>query len=61
VGRDGVAAARGAVVAAIGRVTAQALAAIGLEADAVAERPEPGALVEALAAAFARRRQEERA
>jgi uroporphyrinogen III methyltransferase/synthase len=59
VGPEGVAAARGAVVAAIGRVTAEALAAIGLEADAVASSPEPEAWVEALAAAFARRRQEE--
>jgi uroporphyrinogen III methyltransferase/synthase len=59
VGPEGVAAARGAVVAAIGRVTAEALAAIGLPADAVAATPEPGALVEALAAAVTRRRQEE--
>jgi uroporphyrinogen III methyltransferase/synthase len=60
-GPEGVAAARSAVVAAIGRVTAEALAAIGLPADAVAERPEPEAWVEALAAAVAKRRQEERA
>jgi uroporphyrinogen III methyltransferase/synthase len=58
VGPEGVAAARGAVVAAIGRVTAQALATIGLEAEVVASNPEPEAWVEALAAAFARRRQE---
>jgi len=61
VGPAGVAAARSAVVAAIGRVTAEALAALGLEPDAVAARPEPEALVAALAAAFERRRQEERA
>src|SRR5262245_47588186 len=59
VGPEGVAAARGAVVAAIGRVTADALHAIGLAADAVASLPEPEAWVEALATAFARRRQEE--
>jgi uroporphyrinogen III methyltransferase/synthase len=61
VGPAGVAAARSALVAAIGRVTAEALAEIGLAADAVAARPEPEALVEALAEASARREQEERA
>jgi uroporphyrinogen III methyltransferase/synthase len=61
VGPAGVAAARGAVVAAIGRETAEALAALGLAADAIASVPEPEAWVEALAAVFARRRQEERA
>jgi len=59
VGPEGVAAARGAVVAAIGRVTEAALAELGLEADAVAPRPEPEALVAALAAAFERRTKEE--
>jgi uroporphyrinogen III methyltransferase/synthase len=59
VGPEGVAAARSTVVAAIGRVTAEALASIGLPAGAVATAPEPEALVEALAAAVARRRQEE--
>ncbi len=60
VGPAGVAAARGALVAALGRVTAEALAEIGLAAAAVAARPEPEALVEALAEASARREQEER-
>jgi uroporphyrinogen-III synthase len=59
VGPEGVAAARGAVVAAIGRVTEAALAEIGLAAEAVAPRPEPEALVAALAAAFERRTKEE--
>jgi uroporphyrinogen-III synthase len=59
VGPAGVAAARGALVAALGRVTAEALAELGLPAAAVAARPEPEALVEALAEASARREQEE--
>jgi uroporphyrinogen-III synthase len=50
---------QGAVVAAIGRVTASALAELGLPADAVAESPAPAALVTALASAFEHR--EERA
>jgi uroporphyrinogen-III synthase len=54
-GPDGMAAARRVVVAAIGRVTADALRSLGLPADAVAERPEPAALVAALASAFERR------
>ena len=54
-GPDGMAAARRAVVAAIGEVTAGALRALELPADAVAARPEPAALVAALASAFARR------
>jgi uroporphyrinogen-III synthase len=53
-----VAAARGALVAALGRVTAEALTGIGLPAAAVAARPEPEALVEALAEASARREEE---
>ncbi len=56
-GREGMAAARRAVVAAIGRVTANALSELGLPADAVAERPEPAALVAALASAFGRRKE----
>jgi uroporphyrinogen III methyltransferase/synthase len=51
-GRDGMAAARRVVVAAIGQVTASALVELGLSADAVAESPEPAALVTALAGAF---------
>jgi uroporphyrinogen III methyltransferase/synthase len=51
-GPDGMADARRARVAAIGRVTAEALRSLGLPADAVAERPEPAALVAALAGAF---------
>jgi uroporphyrinogen-III synthase len=51
-GPDGMADARRARVAAIGRVTAEALRSLGLPADAVAERPEPAALVAALADAF---------
>jgi uroporphyrinogen III methyltransferase/synthase len=51
-GPEGMAAARRAVVAAIGRVTAGALHSLGLPADVVAERPEPAALVSALASAF---------
>jgi uroporphyrinogen III methyltransferase/synthase len=54
-GPEGMAAARRAVVAAIGEVTAEALRSLGLPADAVAERPEPAALVAALAGAFERR------
>jgi uroporphyrinogen III methyltransferase/synthase len=54
-GPDGMAAARRVVVAAIGQVTAGALRSLGLPADAVAERPEPAALVAALASAFERR------
>jgi uroporphyrinogen III methyltransferase/synthase len=55
VGPEGLRAARDTVVAAIGPVTAAALAEVGLPAAAVAERPEPEAWVEALAAAFGRR------
>jgi uroporphyrinogen III methyltransferase/synthase len=51
-GQGGIAEARRARVAAIGRVTAEALRSLGLPADAVAERPEPAALVAALASAF---------
>jgi len=54
-GPDGMAAARRVVVAAIGQVTAEALRSLGLPADAVAERPEPAALVAALAGAVGRR------
>jgi uroporphyrinogen III methyltransferase/synthase len=54
-GPDGMAAARRVVVAAIGQVTADALRSLGLPADAVAERPEPAALVVALAGAVGRR------
>ncbi len=54
-GPEGMAAARRAVVAAIGEVTAEALHSLGLPADAVAERPEPAARVAALAGAFERR------
>jgi uroporphyrinogen III methyltransferase/synthase len=54
-GPDGMATARRVVVAAIGRVTASALAQLGLPADAVAESPEPAALVRALVSAFERR------
>jgi len=54
VGPEGVAAARAAVVAAIGRATAAALAGIGIEA-VVADRPEPEALVAALVTAFSKR------
>ena len=54
-GPDGMAAARRVVVGAIGQVTAAALRSLGLPADAIAERPEPAALVEALASAFERR------
>jgi uroporphyrinogen III methyltransferase/synthase len=56
-GTAGTKAARRAVVAAIGRVTAKALSEVGLPADAVAERPEPAALVAALAGAFERRKE----
>jgi uroporphyrinogen III methyltransferase / synthase len=51
-GQDGMAAAQRAVVAALGRITAEALSTLGLPADVVAERPEPEALVAALASAF---------
>ena len=54
-GEHGMRVARGALVAAIGHVTASALAELGLPADAVAESPEPTALVAALANAFERR------
>jgi uroporphyrinogen-III synthase len=54
-GPDGMAAARRVVVGAIGQVTAAALRSLGLPADAIAERPEPAALVEALASAVRRR------
>jgi uroporphyrinogen III methyltransferase/synthase len=57
-GESGRAAARSAVIAAIGRVTADALTELGLPPDAVAERPEPEALVAALASAFTRRKEE---
>ncbi len=53
VGREGVAAARAAAVAAIGPVTAQALRAVGLAPDLVAEAPSAQALVAALEAHFA--------
>jgi uroporphyrinogen-III synthase len=56
-GESGMAAARGVVVAAIGRVTADALAQLGLPAAVVAERPEPEALVAALASAFEHRKE----
>jgi len=52
-GQNGMAAARGVAVAALGRVTAEALSTLGLPADVVAESPEPEALVAALASAFA--------
>ncbi len=58
-GEEGLRVARGAVVVALGRVTAAALAQLGLPAAAVAESPEPAALVAALASAFEQR--EERA
>jgi uroporphyrinogen-III synthase len=54
-------AARDTVVGAIGPVTQRALAEVGLVARAVAERPTPGAMVEALAEAFALGRKEENA
>jgi uroporphyrinogen-III synthase len=54
-GEHGMRVARGAVVAAIGQVTASALAELGLPADAVAASPEPAVLVAALASAFERR------
>jgi uroporphyrinogen-III synthase len=61
VGSAGLAAARDTVVGAIGPVTQRALAEVGLSATAVAERPTPEAMVEALAEAFLRRREEEKA
>ena len=54
-GEDGMRVARGAVVAAIGPVSASALARLGFPADVVAEGPEPALLVAALASAFERR------
>jgi len=59
IGEEGLRVARRSVVVALGRVTAAALAQLGLPAAAVAESPEPAALVAALASAFEQR--EERA
>jgi uroporphyrinogen III methyltransferase / synthase len=51
-GPDGMADAKRARVAAIGFVTGEALRSLGLPADAVAEQPEPAALVAALTSIF---------
>jgi uroporphyrinogen-III synthase len=56
VGEEGLAAARRCAVAAIGPVTAEALADLGLPADVVAARAEAAELVRALAAHRARAR-----
>jgi uroporphyrinogen III methyltransferase/synthase len=61
VGSEGLRAARDTVVGAIGPVTERCLAEVGLPATAVAARPTPDAMTEALADAFARRREEENA
>ena len=58
IGSEGLRAARDTVVVAIGPVTQAALDEVGLPASAVAERPGPEASVEALAAAFTRRQEE---
>jgi uroporphyrinogen III methyltransferase/synthase len=59
VGAEGLAAARTAVVAAIGPVTAEALRAAGLEPSLVAEAPSADGLVSALEAHFSGRGQED--
>ncbi len=58
-GGEGVAAARSAAIAAIGPVTAEALRAVNLAPDLVAETPSADGLVAALERHFSRRRQEE--
>jgi uroporphyrinogen III methyltransferase/synthase len=58
-GAEGIAAARAAAIAAIGPVTAEALRAVGLAPDLVADEPSADGLVAALERHFAGRAQEE--